>query len=102
MSYQFIILLFLIVSQNCVATSWNATGEKLLKVRPVSSSAVDNDFNIYTTHKDLKTLQKWFPSTNKIINLFENQFPDTPLFYHSLSGSLYYFMYIKINRVFIN
>lgn len=43
----------------------------------------------------MKTLQKWFPSTNKTINLFENQFPDTPLFYHSLSGSLYFFYVYK-------
>jgi hypothetical protein len=46
---------------------------------------------------DLHTLQKWPPGAAKPINLFEGRFPISPLFYHSLSRSLYFFYVIQNN-----
>jgi hypothetical protein len=69
----------------------------LFKTRYTSALAVDNDFNVYTVTTDLHTLQKWPPGAAKPINLFEGRFPISPLFYHSLSRSLYFFYVIQNN-----
>ncbi len=69
-------------------------------MNPTSNSiglAVDNDFNIYTLDYTLKALQKWLPDAKKPINLFEGRFENTPIFYHSLSSSLYLFYVLKEN-----
>ncbi|CAF3654495.1 unnamed protein product [Adineta steineri] len=82
-------------SENCAATRWNPVGKKLVKIEHASSLAVDNDFNVYVANWDTHTLQKWSPGTNELINLFEEQFPETPIFYHSLTRSLYFFYVYK-------
>ncbi|CAF1285174.1 unnamed protein product [Adineta steineri] len=79
------------VSGICVGVSWNPIGDILLKSDYVSSFAVDNDFNIYISNSHLNTLQKWPPGASEPINLFNGHFPATPLFYHSLTDSLYFF-----------
>ncbi|CAF1173813.1 unnamed protein product [Adineta steineri] len=82
-------------SEICAATRWNPVGKKLVKIEHASSIAVDNDFNVYVANWDTHTLQKWFSDTNELINLFEEQFPETPIFYHSLTRSLYFFYVYK-------
>ncbi|CAF1272156.1 unnamed protein product [Adineta steineri] len=79
------------VSGICVGVSWNPIGDILLKSDYVSSFAVDNDFNIYISNSHLNTLQKWPPGASEPISLFNGHFPATPLFYHSLTDSLYFF-----------
>ncbi len=58
---------------------------------------MDDDFNIYTTPEKLQTLQKWLPGAEKPINLLEEIFQSTPIFYHSLSRSLYFFYVFRKN-----
>jgi hypothetical protein len=45
----------------------------------------------------LQALQKWPPGADKPINLFEGRFQTSPLFYHSLSRSLYFCYVLQDN-----
>jgi hypothetical protein len=89
-------ILFL-VAENCFVTSWNPVGEIMIKIDRLSTFAVDNDFNIYTSNWNSHTLQKWSAGVDKPINLFKGQFPESPIFYHSLSRSLYFFYVFNNN-----
>ena len=51
--------------------------------------------NIYSVHWNLRALQKWPPGATKPINLFEGQFQNDCIFYHSFSRSLYFFYMIQ-------
>jgi hypothetical protein len=58
---------------------------------------VDNEFNIYTKNSQSRALQKWLPGAETPINLFEERFANSPLFYHSMSRSLYFFYTLQQN-----
>ncbi|CAF4210731.1 unnamed protein product [Adineta steineri] len=74
----------------CFPVGWESIGDKILSQGNYKSFAVDDDFNLYVTNAARLSLEKWSFSNKLIQRYFDGSFDNTPLFYHSLSQSLYF------------
>ncbi|CAF4294079.1 unnamed protein product, partial [Adineta steineri] len=78
-------------SEYCFPVGWESIGDEIISQGNYRSFTVDDDSNVYVTNRARQSLEKWSSSNKLIQRYFDGNFDSsTPLFYHSLSQSLYF------------
>ncbi|CAF0900373.1 unnamed protein product [Adineta steineri] len=77
-------------SEYCFPVGWESIGDEIISQGNYRSFTVDDDSNVYVTNRARQSLEKWSSSNKLIQRYFDGNFGDTPLFYHSLSQSVYF------------
>ncbi|CAF4078638.1 unnamed protein product, partial [Adineta steineri] len=78
-------------SEYCFPVGWESIGDEIINQGNYRSFTVDDDSNVYVTNRARQSLEKWSFSNKLIQRYFDGNFDsNTPLFYHSLSQSVYF------------